>query len=83
MLTDVFCVQRLTVPSSCPEKYSQLMNACWNVEPKERPNFYSILALLDHFCKGDYFNIHIFCCYLILFAEFSSTELLDVNVKEF
>jgi len=52
MPATVLNVQRLTIPSSCPEKYSQLMGACWNVEPKERPNFYCVLTLLDQLTEG-------------------------------
>jgi len=61
----VFRVQRLTIPSSCPEKYSQLMSACWKVEPKERPNFYSVLTLLDELSEGDCFTV-LSCCSLFL-----------------
>jgi len=30
------------------------MSACWKVEPKERPDFYSVLALLDGLNEGDF-----------------------------
>lgn len=38
--------ERLTIPSSCPEKFAKLMKKCWLTEPKERPNFNEILSEL-------------------------------------
>ncbi|KAJ7370422.1 hypothetical protein OS493_032312 [Desmophyllum pertusum] len=38
--------ERLTIPSSCPGKFSKLMNKCWLTDPKERPNFQEILTEL-------------------------------------
>ena len=29
-----FCFQRLTIPSTCPEKFASLMKKCWLAEPK-------------------------------------------------
>jgi len=67
MFTNVLFVQRLTIPASCPQKYSQLMSLCWNTEPKERPNFYSILTLLDQMSKGEYCKVISHC--LIFISE--------------
>ncbi|KAL5007152.1 hypothetical protein ScPMuIL_015958 [Solemya velum] len=39
--------ERLTIPSSCPSCFSKLMQQCWLVEPKKRPDFHQILLQLD------------------------------------
>ncbi|KAK2561984.1 Mitogen-activated protein kinase kinase kinase 20 [Acropora cervicornis] len=42
----VFEKERLTIPSTCPEKFASLMKKCWLAEPKERPTFGEILTAL-------------------------------------
>lgn len=42
----VFEKERLTIPSTCPEKFARLMKKCWLAEPKERPTFGEILTAL-------------------------------------
>lgn len=32
----------LPIPSSCPAKFKNIMLACWNYEPKKRPDFHQI-----------------------------------------
>ncbi|XP_071774004.1 mitogen-activated protein kinase kinase kinase 20 isoform X1 [Centroberyx gerrardi] len=39
--------ERLTVPSSCPASFAELMRKCWVTEPKERPMFKQILSTLE------------------------------------
>ena len=39
--------QRLTIPKTCPNQFTQLMQDCWQVAPRERPSFKEILHLLD------------------------------------
>ncbi|XP_062313843.1 mitogen-activated protein kinase kinase kinase 20 isoform X1 [Osmerus eperlanus] len=39
--------ERLTIPSSCPSSFAQLMRKCWLTEPKERPVFKEILSTLE------------------------------------
>lgn len=34
----------LPIPSTCPIKYKNLMQICWNYEPKKRPDFNQILV---------------------------------------
>jgi sterile alpha motif and leucine zipper-containing kinase AZK len=43
--------ERLTIPSSCPPQFSQLMERCWLAEPKERVNFREILDELQTMIK--------------------------------
>ncbi|XP_020620971.1 mitogen-activated protein kinase kinase kinase MLT-like isoform X2 [Orbicella faveolata] len=38
--------ERLTIPSTCPERFAKLMSECWLAEPKERPDFMEILTIL-------------------------------------
>ncbi|KAM9850437.1 mitogen-activated protein kinase kinase kinase 20 [Aulostomus maculatus] len=39
--------ERLTIPSSCPISFAELMRKCWKTEPKERPMFKQILLTLE------------------------------------
>ncbi|KAM4608838.1 mitogen-activated protein kinase kinase kinase 20 isoform 2-T3 [Polymixia lowei] len=39
--------ERLTIPSSCPASFAELMRKCWGTEPKERPMFKHILSTLE------------------------------------
>ncbi|XP_033109108.1 mitogen-activated protein kinase kinase kinase 20-like [Anneissia japonica] len=39
--------ERLTIPTTCPTLFANLMKSCWLTEPKERPNSYEILKILD------------------------------------
>ena len=31
--------QRLTIPSTCPERFAKLMSECWDADPKVSINF--------------------------------------------
>jgi hypothetical protein len=35
------------IPDDCPESLSELMTACWNVKPEQRPSFKNIVATLE------------------------------------
>ncbi len=39
--------QRLTIPSSCPAVFANLMKNCWKQNPVDRLNFKQILLELD------------------------------------
>uniref|UniRef100_A0A674DA69 Mitogen-activated protein kinase kinase kinase 20-like n=1 Tax=Salmo trutta TaxID=8032 RepID=A0A674DA69_SALTR len=39
--------ERLTIPSSCPDSFAELMRKCWLTDHKERPVFKLILATLE------------------------------------
>ena len=39
--------QRLTIPSSCPPVFADLMKKCWAQDPMERLTFKEVLAVLD------------------------------------
>jgi sterile alpha motif and leucine zipper-containing kinase AZK len=39
--------QRLPIPSGCPKVLANLMQMCWQTDPKGRPTFKSILNTLD------------------------------------
>uniref|UniRef100_A0A8C7HWT4 Mitogen-activated protein kinase kinase kinase 20-like n=1 Tax=Oncorhynchus kisutch TaxID=8019 RepID=A0A8C7HWT4_ONCKI len=39
--------ERLTIPSSCPDSFAELMRKCWVTDPKERPMFKLILTTLE------------------------------------
>ncbi|XP_068101593.1 mitogen-activated protein kinase kinase kinase 20 isoform X1 [Hyperolius riggenbachi] len=39
--------ERLTIPSSCPRSFAELMRLCWEAEPKKRPSFKQIIANLE------------------------------------
>ncbi|XP_022100780.1 mitogen-activated protein kinase kinase kinase 20-like isoform X2 [Acanthaster planci] len=39
--------ERLTIPSSCPDKLADLIRPCWETDPKSRPAFKDILKTLD------------------------------------
>ncbi|KAM9789525.1 uncharacterized protein ACB057_012167 [Neosynchiropus ocellatus] len=39
--------ERLTVPSSCPASFAELMRKCWLADPKERPPFKQVLVTLE------------------------------------
>ncbi|MED6235779.1 hypothetical protein ATANTOWER_000268 [Ataeniobius toweri] len=42
-----FKVQRLTIPTSCPASFAELMRKCWQADPKERPQFKQVLLTLE------------------------------------
>ncbi|OCT63608.1 mitogen-activated protein kinase kinase kinase 20 L homeolog isoform X1 [Xenopus laevis] len=39
--------ERLTIPSSCPRSFAELMHQCWEAESKKRPSFKQILSNLE------------------------------------
>ncbi|XP_006818517.1 mitogen-activated protein kinase kinase kinase 20-like [Saccoglossus kowalevskii] len=39
--------ERLTIPSSCPNHFAELMSNCWDVNPKKRMVFPEILAKIE------------------------------------
>ncbi|XP_024129623.1 mitogen-activated protein kinase kinase kinase 13-B [Oryzias melastigma] len=39
--------ERLTIPSSCPASFAELMKKCWQADPKERPPFKQVLVTLE------------------------------------
>ncbi|XP_017277751.1 mitogen-activated protein kinase kinase kinase 13-A-like isoform X2 [Kryptolebias marmoratus] len=39
--------ERLTIPTSCPASFAELMRKCWLAEPKERPQFKQVLLTLE------------------------------------
>ncbi|XP_047137188.1 mitogen-activated protein kinase kinase kinase 20 isoform X1 [Hydra vulgaris] len=39
--------ERLTIPSSCPPEFSNLLVSCWKTDPKLRPNFKQIQAIIN------------------------------------
>jgi serine/threonine protein kinase len=38
---------RMLAPENCPEEIYALMLECWNANPKQRPNFYTIFKSLQ------------------------------------
>ncbi|KAI0234971.1 Mitogen-activated protein kinase kinase kinase 20 [Lamellibrachia satsuma] len=44
--------ERLTIPKTCPEHFTRLMQACWQVVPRDRPSFKEILLLLDQMMEN-------------------------------
>uniref|UniRef100_A0A3B3BEG0 Mitogen-activated protein kinase kinase kinase 20 n=2 Tax=Oryzias melastigma TaxID=30732 RepID=A0A3B3BEG0_ORYME len=43
--------ERLTIPSSCPVSFAELMRKCWVTEPRGRPVFKHILSTLESMSK--------------------------------
>uniref|UniRef100_A0A8C2XEK0 Mitogen-activated protein kinase kinase kinase 20 n=1 Tax=Cyclopterus lumpus TaxID=8103 RepID=A0A8C2XEK0_CYCLU len=39
--------ERLTIPTSCPRSFAELMRKCWQADPKERPQFKQVLVNLE------------------------------------
>ncbi|CAJ1071998.1 protein kinase Npk [Xyrichtys novacula] len=39
--------ERLTIPSSCPASFAELMKKCWQADAKERPHFKQVLVTLE------------------------------------
>uniref|UniRef100_A0A3Q2GPN7 Mitogen-activated protein kinase kinase kinase 20 n=1 Tax=Cyprinodon variegatus TaxID=28743 RepID=A0A3Q2GPN7_CYPVA len=39
--------ERLTIPTSCPASFAELMRKCWQADPKERPQFKQLLLTLE------------------------------------
>ncbi|KAK5919357.1 hypothetical protein CgunFtcFv8_023256 [Champsocephalus gunnari] len=39
--------ERLTIPSSCPASFAELMRKCWQADPKERPQFKQVMVTLE------------------------------------
>ena len=52
--------QRLPIPSGCPKVLANLMQLCWQTEPKARPTFKSILYTLDQIDLDGKFHFLIF-----------------------
>jgi hypothetical protein len=38
---------KLTIPTTCPQVLRELMTACWNDNPKQRPSFQNIIEWLE------------------------------------
>ncbi|KAJ3592437.1 hypothetical protein NHX12_007564 [Muraenolepis orangiensis] len=43
--------ERLTIPTSCPASFAELMRTCWITEARERPVFKQILSTLESMCN--------------------------------
>ncbi|XP_039350916.1 mitogen-activated protein kinase kinase kinase 20 isoform X2 [Mauremys reevesii] len=39
--------ERLTIPSSCPRSFAELMHQCWEADSKKRPSFKQIISILE------------------------------------
>ncbi|KAK6485069.1 mitogen-activated protein kinase kinase kinase 20-like isoform X1 [Huso huso] len=39
--------ERLTIPSSCPASFADLLKQCWDSDPKRRPHFKQIMMTLE------------------------------------
>ncbi|XP_059200455.1 mitogen-activated protein kinase kinase kinase 20-like [Centropristis striata] len=39
--------ERLTIPTSCPASFAELMRKCWQADPKERPQFKQVMVTLE------------------------------------
>lgn len=39
--------ERLTIPTSCPASFAELLRKCWQADPKERPLFKQVLLTLE------------------------------------
>ncbi|MEE6489657.1 hypothetical protein FKM82_015637 [Ascaphus truei] len=39
--------ERLTIPSSCPRSFAELMRVCWEADSKKRPSFKQIISNLE------------------------------------
>uniref|UniRef100_A0A8C3F8M2 Mitogen-activated protein kinase kinase kinase 20 n=1 Tax=Chrysemys picta bellii TaxID=8478 RepID=A0A8C3F8M2_CHRPI len=39
--------ERLTIPSSCPRSFAELMHQCWEANSKKRPSFKQIISILE------------------------------------
>ncbi|XP_056149862.1 mitogen-activated protein kinase kinase kinase 10-like [Lampris incognitus] len=39
--------ERLTIPTSCPASFAELMRKCWQADSKERPQFKQVLMTLE------------------------------------
>ena len=37
---------RLNIPNECPPTVANIMKACWQAEPNQRPNFHEITTIL-------------------------------------
>ncbi|XP_052748838.1 mitogen-activated protein kinase kinase kinase 11 isoform X3 [Galleria mellonella] len=44
----------LPIPSTCPEPWKVLMEACWHSNPRERPPFPEILEQLEHIRQSEF-----------------------------
>ncbi|KAK6621321.1 hypothetical protein RUM43_011627 [Polyplax serrata] len=44
----------LPIPTTCPEPWSDLMKACWESEPHNRPSFEDILQALDQIQRSEF-----------------------------
>nr|XP_020471784.1 mitogen-activated protein kinase kinase kinase MLT-like [Monopterus albus] len=43
--------ERLTIPTSCPACFAELLRKCWQADPKERPQFKQVLVTLETMAK--------------------------------
>nr|XP_033800951.1 mitogen-activated protein kinase kinase kinase 20 isoform X5 [Geotrypetes seraphini] len=39
--------ERLTIPSSCPKSFAEMMRQCWEADAKKRPSFKQIISNLE------------------------------------
>nr|XP_033809399.1 mitogen-activated protein kinase kinase kinase 9 isoform X2 [Geotrypetes seraphini] len=47
----------LPIPSTCPEPFAKLMDACWNPDPHSRPSFVNILDQLTRIEESGFFDM--------------------------
>ncbi|XP_024588602.1 mitogen-activated protein kinase kinase kinase 20 isoform X3 [Neophocaena asiaeorientalis asiaeorientalis] len=40
--------ERLTIPSSCPKSFAELLHQCWEADAKKRPSFKQIISILEY-----------------------------------
>ena len=45
--------ERLTIPSSCPHAFADLMRACWQLDSTLRPTFHELLASIEKLGDDD------------------------------
>ncbi|KAK0146910.1 Mitogen-activated protein kinase kinase kinase 20 [Merluccius polli] len=50
--------ERLTIPTSCPSSFAELMRTCWITEARERPVFKQILSTLETMCNDSQLPQH-------------------------
>ena len=55
MLFNVF--QRLTIPTSCPKSFEDLMRQCWQLDPVMRPSFRELLTYIEKMVDDDELRI--------------------------
>jgi hypothetical protein len=62
LVRDIQNGHRMEKPKYSPNFFGEIMKKCWQLDPKERPTFYQLAAMVEKYIESlvgfDYFNMN-------------------------